>query len=229
MLDEHDGPRRTLPHALGAPRRVEPEVAGRDRDDAAEHERLEEPLDEIVGDEAEGEAARGDLLPHRAPVDARRHADHERGDQVAADDPDEVVDDGEHRQHDQRREHARRDELLDRVRAERVEGVDLLGDAHRAELRGDAGADAAGDHQPGEHGTELADHRRRSRGGRCTSWRRTCASCTAGLEREHHPGEEAGEEDDAERLDPDLVHLLDEVLAVERAGEDEAQRLARPG
>ena len=75
--------------------------------------------------------------------------------------PDEVVDDREHRQHDQRREHARRDELLDRIRAERVERVDLLGDAHGAELRGDARPDATGDHQAREHRTELADHRRR--------------------------------------------------------------------
>ena len=38
----------------------------------------------------------------------------------------------------------------------------------------------------------------------------------ARLERQHHAGEEAGEQHDAERLDADLVHLLDEVLRVER-------------
>ena len=35
-----------------------------------------------------------------------------------------------------------------------------------------------------------------------------------------------GEQHDAERLDADRVHLLDDVLRVERAGEDEANRLA---
>ena len=156
---EHHRARRRLAHALGAAGGVQAEVAGRDRDDAAEDERLHQPLDEVVRDEAQREAAGGDLLPHRAPVEARGDADDERRDQVAADDADEVVDDGEDRQHDQRGEHPRGDQLLDRVGAEGVERVDLLGDAHGAELRGDAGADAAGDHEAGEHGAELADHR----------------------------------------------------------------------
>ena len=30
-------------------------------------------------------------------------------------------------------------------------------------------------------------------------------------------------------LHPDLVHLLHEIAAVERAGEDETQRTSRPG
>ena len=125
-------------------------------------------------------------------------------------------------QHDQRREHARRDELLDRIGAERVERVDLLRDSHGAELRGDAGADASGDHEAGEHGTQLANHRRRHeapdvhRGAERLELHRR-------LQREHHPGEESGEENDAERLDADRVHLLYEVAAVERAGEDETQ------
>ena len=34
-------------------------------------------------------------------------------------------------------------ELADRIGAERAQRVDLLGHHHRAELRGDAGADAA--------------------------------------------------------------------------------------
>ena len=51
----------------------------------------------------------------------------------------------------------------------------------------------------------------------------------AGLQGEHHAGEEAGQQHDAERLHPDLVHLLDEILRVERAHEGEAQRLAGQG
>ena len=49
------------------------------------------------------------------------------------------------------------------------------------------------------------------------------------LQREHHAGEEAGEQDDAERLDADLVHLLDDVTDVERTREDEAERLPGEG
>ena len=51
----------------------------------------------------------------------------------------------------------------------------------------------------------------------------------AGLERQHHAGEEAGEEDDAEGFDADLVHLLDEVLAIEGSDEREAQPLTGQG
>ena len=41
-------------------------------------------------------------------------------------------------------EHARHDQLADRIGAERAQRVDLIGDDHRPELGGDAGADAAG-------------------------------------------------------------------------------------
>ena len=37
-----------------------------------------------------------------------------------------------------------------------VEGFDLLGDDHRAQLGGDGRAGAAGDHDAGEHRPELA-------------------------------------------------------------------------
>ena len=131
-------------------------------------------------------------------------------------------------QHDERRQHARRHQLLDRVGAERVERVDLLGDAHRAELRGDAGADAAGDHQAGQHRAQLADHRRRDEAADVHR-RAERLELHARLQREHHAGEEPGEQHDAERLHADLVHLLDEVLRVERPREDEAQRLAGRG
>jgi hypothetical protein len=45
------------------------------------------------------------------------------------------------------------------------------------------------------------------------------------LQGQDHAGEEPGEQYDPERLDPDLIHLLDEVLRVERTHEREAQRL----
>jgi hypothetical protein len=46
------------------------------------------------------------------------------------------------------------------------------------------------------------------------------------LQCEHHAGEQAGEQHDPERPDADLVHLLHDVMEVERSREDESQRLA---
>ena len=45
--------------------------------------------------------------------------------------------------------------------ASAFERVELLGDAHRADLRGHRRADAAGHHQPHEHRRQLAQHRQR--------------------------------------------------------------------
>ena len=53
-------------------------------------------------------------------------------------------------------DHARRDEVLHRVHRHRRQGVDLLGDAHRAELGGHAGAGARGDDDRREHRRQLA-------------------------------------------------------------------------
>jgi hypothetical protein len=85
--------------------------------------------------------------------------------------------------------------------------------------------DASGDHEAREHGTELANHRP---GDEAADVHRgpELLHLHAGLQGQHHAGEEAGEQHDPERLDPDLVHLLHEVLRVERAHEREAQRLA---
>jgi len=120
--------------------------------------------------------------------------------------------------------HARRHQLLDRIRAERVERVDLLGDAHRAELRRDPGSDAPGDHEAGQHRSQFPDHRTRDQASDVHG-RAEGAELHGRLQREHHAGEEPREQHDAERLDADLVHLHHEVLPVERASEDEAKRL----
>ena len=130
--------RRGDPDALRAARGAEAEVAGGNRDDAAEHEGLGETLNEIVRDVPHREAIGGDLVPHRSPVLRGRQPDDERRDDVASDNADEVVDHCQHRKHDQRGQHTRRDELLDRIRSEGVEGVDLLGHAHRSDLCGDS-------------------------------------------------------------------------------------------
>ena len=59
---------------------------------------------------------------------------------------------------------ARRDQLLNRVGAERAHGVDLLGDFHGAEFAGDAGGIAAGHHQRRQHRAQFAHQGDRDHG-----------------------------------------------------------------
>ena len=127
-----------VPDTLRAAGRPQTEVARRDGDDRAEDDGLDEPLDEIVRDHLEQESARDDLLEHGAPVEAGGQPEHEGRDDVPADDADEVVDDGKHGQHHERRDEAWRRQLLDGIGAERIQCVDLFRDFHRSELRGDA-------------------------------------------------------------------------------------------
>jgi hypothetical protein len=47
------------------------------------------------------------------------------------------------------------------------------------------------------------------------------------LKREDHSGEETGKQNDSKRSDANGVHLLNQIAAVERAGEDEPDGLAR--
>ena len=123
-----------------------------DRDDhEAEEERLDQPHPRILQVER---------LGHRRPVEARRHAKLIDGDQPAADDADRIGDDGQDRRHEEAGEHARHDELANRIGAERAQRVDLIGHDHRPELRRDARADAAGEHQARQHRAQLLDHRR---------------------------------------------------------------------
>ena len=48
---------------------------------------------------------------------------------------------------------------------ERDQRIDLFGDAHGAEFGGDRGADAAGDHEAGQHRAEFAGDAERHDGG----------------------------------------------------------------
>ena len=77
----------------------------------------------------------------------------------AADDAHEVGHDRERGNQQEAAEEPRHDEVVDRVGAHAGQGVDLLGDAHRAQLGGHGAADAAGQHRGGQHRAQLADQR----------------------------------------------------------------------
>ena len=90
---------------------------------------------------------------------------------------------------------SRHDEVIDRVRRQGAQGIDLFGHAHGSEFRGEGGADAARDHKAGQHRAELAAHRNahhREHGGVHFDF----VELDIRLRSEHHAGEGAGDEHD---------------------------------
>ena len=65
-------------------------------------------------------------------------------------------DEGQERQADHQRQDARHDQHLDRIEAHDPQRVDLLAHLHGADLGGEGGARAAGDHDRGQEHAEFA-------------------------------------------------------------------------
>ena len=83
------------------------------------------------------------------------------------------------------------------------------------------------DHQAGQHRPELLDDRRAHQ----PADHRAGAELVereAGLQRQHHAGEHAGQQHDRQRADADRVELLDDVAKVERAGTPARAGTCRP-
>src|SRR6185436_3738547 len=117
----HHRPGGRIPDRLSAAFGAEPVVAPHRRDDASEEDRLEESREDVLQLEVE-------LEPAREGVAA--HVQREHGDEVSAEDREDVGEDREHREHHDRRDEAGYDEIANGADAERLHGVDLLGHAH---------------------------------------------------------------------------------------------------
>ena len=68
----------------------------------------------------------------------------------------------------------------------------------------------------GQHRAELLDHRRADQPADERP-RAELIERDAALQRQHRAGEEPGQQHDRQRADADLLELLDDVVAVERA------------
>ncbi len=149
--DAHEGDHHRLvdgaADAGGAAGRGHPLVAADDRDDRPEQGALDHRAPE-VGDRGVGEERREEA--------AERLVVEELGEDAAADAEDQRVDVEQAGDQHQRQE-ARHDQVLDRVDAEHLQGVELLADLAGAEVGGDRGAGDAGDDDGGDEGGELAD------------------------------------------------------------------------
>ena len=151
--DAHEGDHDRLvdgaADAGGAAGGGHPLVGADDGDDRAEQRALDHRAPE-VGDRGVGEEGREEA--------AERLVVEQLGDDAAAEAEDEREDVEQAGDHHQRQE-ARHDQVLDRVDAEHLQGVELLADLAGAEVGGDRGAGDAGDDDRG-------DERARSSGSR---------------------------------------------------------------
>src|ERR1041384_4019937 len=88
-------------------------------DDDGEHKGLEQTLKEIVVFES---------LPGGGPIFGERQSQHRAGDKIAADQADEIRNDGQEREYRGQRDQAGRYQFLNGIGAEGAHGIDLLGD-----------------------------------------------------------------------------------------------------
>ena len=107
-----------------------------------------------------------------------------------------------------------------------AEGIDLLGDLHRAELGGHRGADPAGNHQRSQHRTQLPAHGHADDRHYGTV-HFDLMKLDVKLGAHHHAGESPGEQNHGLGLDADEVNLLDEIAHAEALGDDGAHGLPK--
>src|SRR5918995_347545 len=137
------------PHAFSTSGRSHPLVTGDDRDDRSEERGLHHGSPEVGGT---GIVQQGREEGPQWRVERERRED-------AAEDAEDQRVDVEQARDDHQRQEARHHEVLNRVHAEHLEGVQLLADLARPEVGGDGGAADAGEDDRRHERGELADRR----------------------------------------------------------------------
>ena len=101
---------------------------------------------------------------------------------------------------------------MNRVRAHRRQRVDLLGDAHRADLGRDRAADPAGQHRRGQHRPKLAAHRQIDQRAQ-SRFKTELPELRIRLHGQHHADERARERDDRQAEHANVVERRDQRIA----------------
>ena len=176
---------------------MEAVIAAHQRDEESEDRRLDEAGDDVQ---------RLEELPGQFQIVGGVEIERMDAHHIAAEHADDIGDQHQDRQCDNAGDQARNDQVLVRVGRQGRERVDLFGHPHGADLRGDGGADPAGDHEAGEHRAELPRHREDDDGGD-RRFRVQPGKSRVGLQREDHAGEDRRQADDRQRKITDLDHL----------------------
>ena len=182
------------------------------------HQQAEDQgFDEAPGHVVHGHGA-GDAVQIGAFVDVQ----HEHAGEVTADDADDVEDGREQGEGQQRGHQPGADQIGHGVDVHDVQGVDLVGDAHDADLGRHGGTGASGQHDGREHGAQFADEAQRD--GRAQHAHGTeLDEGIVALQAQHHAAEDADEQDDEQGFVTDDVQLLDGAGNDAGTGEDMAQ------
>ena len=146
----------------------------------------------------------------------RRDVERDPAEDAAADDRHDRGVEAEQRHHQHGREHAREDQRLHRRDADRAHRVDFLGELHRADLRGEGRAGAAGDHDRGHQHAQLL-HRRAADQVDRVDLGAELAELDRALLGDDDADQEAHQADDAERVDADHLELLGDRVEPEAA------------
>src|SRR5216117_2209841 len=208
--DEHGGQDDRvgggLGHALGAVAHVEALVGADPRDDHAEGDRLPEPRHDVT---------HVDKRLHLAEIGALGEPEELHADEVASENAERVEDSGHRWEGHEAGQEGRRDDVADGVQRHHRERVDLLRDAHDADLSRQRRAGASGHHERRQDRTELPDERERD-GGAEERLGAEAHEREVHLQSEHHPGEPARQQDDQQRAKADVVDPVDEGPELER-------------
>ena len=109
-------------------------------------------------------------------------------------------------------EYLRQDEVVGRIDTHDLQGVDLLRDAHRAQLRGDIGPHLARQDQAHDGGRKLQEHDLARGIARHPMGHPRALDIDLHLDADDGSDEEGDEQDDANGVDAELRHLLDILL-----------------
>src|SRR6266852_3004766 len=139
-------------HPLGAATRGYAVVAANGRDDEPKQHGLDQAGEDIAEDK---------YLPDRGPILLSVEPEQQMRDPIAADQPKQVGDDSEEKQHEDGGPHSWRNQLLSGIGAQGAHGIDLFGHDHRTEFAGHAGGVPPGHHQSGDERAQFGDHAER--------------------------------------------------------------------
>ena len=147
-------------------------------------------------------------------------------DEDGADRAQRIGEDAEKGHHDHRRRHARQNQLLGRIAAERPDRVDLLGHVHGADLGGHPAPDPPPHDDGRQRRPELAAERQDDDAGDVVDSPEALKAVRK-LDGHDHPDEDRRDRDDSERAHAQRVDLIDRRRDLEGPAERRLERTAR--
>src|SRR5512143_3171153 len=192
-------------------------ITSDETDHCAEYEGLDKPVPDVRH-----------LGIINALVDVRDGigAKHLDTDKITAGDTNHHPEYSQEEHHHRARKETGYHQVFHRVRGERLKSIDLLGYLHGSQLRGHGRTGPACNHEACKHRPEFSCHRERYNGTDERFSAKPLESRIA-LERQHHAGGDSSRQHHGNGVDTDLLHLLQEILQIERPTHGPTDSLAQ--